>query len=798
MLCQPRPHSSSLPAKREHLDTSIGSALKGCVDTLQALSLLMVLVLGMEMAYGQSREEAVRAAREGRTDEAIRDLQNILASNSRDAGAALDLATVLTWAKRPRDATDVFERAAVSEPPEYVLLAMARAYRDQQRFGLAQELVQKGLRRFPQEQTWTVLNALLAGDLALAAGDRFAALRAYSNAHELAPDDAGVAATMSGILMQLNAPYGAASLLSAPDLGIKAAKAAAMVRWGTEFVPPEPPKRFERTDAALARLEVLIGEASALRPVDRGLLLRLKRDRVLALRNRERWNDAIQAAAALRENGDALPAYVREAEADALLALRHPEEALKAYKEVLAADPRNKDARQGLFYAQVETEDFDAAFATVDAMAHEEAPAIRQPRIPDPTPNPDWLDGKVLAGSARHYASVDPEAWKRLKPLAEGAPALGYLRSALGGVAADRGWPRRADEEIEIATELAPEDRGIQIALADSCLRRKRFREAQKRAEELNLLYPNDVAVRRLVKDVTAAQAVELQVNTVLRQESGNAANRPGSEIDTNARLYLPAFAERWRPFAEFDYSSAKPVEGSVHRIRYGAGAQAQWPDFTLEAVAWNNAGKLSRGGASLAGTWEATDQLSFSASGELFSAETPLRAVLHGITANGGSFRTSYAANESFSISAHMGGLSFSDGNQRFEGSVSLFRRVVDRPHLKMNLHPEFYASHNTRLDAPYFNPAHDASANAAVELDHILWRRYERSFRQSLTAGVGPYWQAHFSADWIGQISYRQSFEVQPGLEIRYGVDFARRVYDGQPVRDVGVVASLDRRFL
>ena len=787
--------SNLLQAKRVPIDKA--RAIRLCIGR-DALSLLTILFLALGNARGQSREDAVRAAREGHTEEAIRVLESMIAKDSRDTAAALDLATILTWAKRPRDATNVFERAAVHEPPEHVLFAMVRAYRDQQRFGLAQELAEEGLRRFPKGKAWFLLNTLLSGDIAMAAGDSFGALRAYATARELAPDDSGLASVMSGILMRLNAPYGAASLVSTPDLGIEAGKAAALVRWGTEFVSPEPAKRFERTDAALARLEVLIREASAAQPLDRGLLLRLKRDRVLALRNRERWNDAVRAAAGLREEGDVLPPYVREAEADSLLALRHPEQALKAYEEVLAADPRNKDARQGLFYAQVETEDFNAAFATVDAMAGKEAPAIRPPLMPGPVENPDWLDAQVLAGQARHYASIESQGWKRLKPLANGAPALGYLRAALGGVAANRGWPRRADEEIEIATEVAREDRGIQIALADSCLRRKRFREAQERIEQLNLLYPGDVAVQRSMRDVAAEQAVELQVNTVLRHESGNATNRPGSEIDTTARLYLPAFGERWRPFTEFDYSFAKPPEGSVHRVRYGAGAQARWPDFTLEAIAWNNAGQLSRGGATLAGSWEATDQWSFSASGELFSAETPLRAVLHGITANGGSFRTAYAKNESFSISARMGALSFSDGNQRFEGGVSLFRRLRDRPHFKLNIRPEFYASHNTRLDAPYFNPQHDTSANIAVELDHILWRRYERSFRQNLTAGMGPYWEALYRPDWIGQISYRQSFELQPGLEIRYGVDLARRVYDGQPVRDVGIVASLDKRFL
>jgi biofilm PGA synthesis protein PgaA len=115
----------------------------------------------------------------------------------------------------------------------------------------------------------------------------------------------------------------------------------------------------------------------------------------------------------------------------------------------------------------------------------------------------------------------------------------------------------------------------------------------------------------------------------------------------------------------------------------------------------------------------------------------------------------------------------------------------------LKVSIHPEIYVSHNTRLDAPYFNPLHDGSANVAVRIDHILWRRYERSFRQSLEVGAGPYWQAHYRTDWIGQVSYRQAFELAPSLEIRYGLDFGRRVYDGQSVRDLGIVATLDKRF-
>src|SRR4051794_40082235 len=95
-----------------------------------------ILTMGLRLvaAVAQTREEAVTIAREGRTDEAIAGLRKLLAENPNDPPVAFDLAVVLTWAKRPREATDVFEHAGAAEVPEYVLGPMIRAYRDQKRF----------------------------------------------------------------------------------------------------------------------------------------------------------------------------------------------------------------------------------------------------------------------------------------------------------------------------------------------------------------------------------------------------------------------------------------------------------------------------------------------------------------------------------------------------------------------------------------------------------------------------------------------------------------------------------------
>ena len=674
---------------------------------------------------------------------------------------------------------------------------MARAYRDQQRFAEAQQLTREGLRRFPEAQSFALLDDLLAGDTALAVGDNFTALRAYAQALQRSPDEADIAVVLSRILIDLKAPYAAAAYTPNPDLGIAARQAAEMVNWGEAIVPPDPRKRFDQTDAAIAKLDELIKEASEQNPPDRELMLRLRRDRVLALRNRERCTEAVEEASAMRTAGDQLPPYVRAAEAGCLLALRRPEEAARAYQDVLAADPADKNARQGLFYAYIEQEDFNSAFALADQALLEQAPAIRREGSPTPIANWDWLDAQVNSALARHFADMQAAAWSRLVPLAQGAPALSYLRQAQGSVAAGRGWPRLAEEETQIASTLEPENLGTQVALADSALRLNRFEEAEQMAGELSSLYPQDAAVGRLQRDVDAASAPEFRLETAGSSQSGNAVNSPGSGYLISARLYSSLLMERWRVFAAYDYLREQPVEGVVRRIRYGVGAEARWSDFTLEAVAWDNTGTLSRGGATLAASWQASDHLSFSADGALYAIDTPLRATFYGITASGGGFRTNYAWSESMEISAGIRALSFTDGNQRLEGTVSFQRRFISRPKLVVSMQPELYLSRNTAENAPYFNPPHDGTLGVAFKAEHILWRRYERSLFQQLRVGASAFWQMNFPTNWVGDVNYQLGFRFDPRWALRFEGGVARRVYDGGAVRDLQGLVTLETRF-
>lgn len=778
-------------------------------------------------AISEQRERAVAAARKGQFEPAITDLKKLDASTS-DVRTTHDLIVVLTWADRHREALEIYERPGVAATaPDYVHAAAARAYRSRGASPRAERIARSALEKNPGNPEWTVFLALVLIDQERAADadallgtvteqnprnaeawlargyaarsmkQPYAAMRAYAEVRRLQPDNAEATRELQQILLELRAPHAAGSLSASPAAEIRGRQAASMVRWGADVPADEGQDRFATTDAAILRLENLISETRKRNPGNADLLRMLERDRAVALRNRERWGDTIAAVEALRAGGDTIPPYVRIAEADALLALRQPERARRAYQDVIDADKDSREARIGLFYAEIECEDFSAAFANVDAQAAAEGPQRNRPGLSRPQANDDWLGAQILAANARHYADMHAEAWNRMLPLAQHAPGLGYLRAALGSIAAARGWPRRAEEEIRIAASLAPEDRGIEVALADADLRRTDIESAKTRAASLIARFPDDASVQRLKRDIAIAEMREFRLDVSSRREQGSALSAPGGGSQVAARLYSSPYAGRWRALAAAERSTAYPVEGRVLRERLGAGAEYAGPDVTVEAIAWQNSGTLSKDGASLIGSWRPDDHWAIYAGAEAYSADTPLRAQFYGITGNALDLGGEYRWHESRSIAASARSVEFSDGNRRQSQRLVFVQRLIDRPHFDLDLRPEYYASRNSMRGAPYFNPVSDQALTLALEAEHVMSRRYDRNWVQRVIFAAGSYRQEGFGSGTIGTLSYEQRYRFDPTFEIRYGVEMNRRIYDGTAERALTGFFSVNKRF-
>ena len=130
-------------------------------------------------------------------------------------------------------------------------------------------------------------------------------------------------------------------------------------------------------------------------------------------------------------------------------------------------------------------------------------------------------------------------------------------------------------------------------------------------------------------------------------------------------------------------------------------------------------------------------------------------------------------------------------------QGEFRFLQKIVNRPHLNVTARPEIYGASNTKSNVYYFSPSGAFSFYAGVDADHIIWRRYERSFRQHISAGAGGYWQQHHGTAPITSVAYEQIIQFNAVTDLRYGASFNRRVYDGAPVNSITLSLALARRF-
>lgn len=629
---------------------------------------------------------------------------------------------------------------------------------------------------------------LEAARAASAAGEDWAALRAYGELLRQDPANAEARAAVAAILDRNRGSHGAAALAGVTNARA-ADMAAARVRWGAEVRPEDVARRFEGTDRALADLDTLLARLTADPAADPALVRRVRLDRMLALRDRVRMAEVIAEAEALAP----LPAYADQAHADALLYERRPEAALAAYDRVLKDDPGNIQALYGRVFALVEQESLTEAFRAADAIAQDQ-PRFRAPAGgPATNPNPEHAYAAQLAAELRLWGNRPTDGTNRLMPLAQAAPASPSFRRAMVGAYSARGWPRRAEAEAEVAASLDPDSLATGIALADVALTRQRLGDAEARIAALASLAPENRAVQRLQQELRAARGwqVSAELRPTWNDGGGNFAS--GEGYDFGATLVSPEVAPALRMLARFDSARAAPPEGRVTRHRAGGGVQLRTPDVEASLYATRSWGTLPETGLGAALLVELDDQWSWSAQGEINSIELPMRALLADISGDSATTSVTWRRDERLRISAGLSWLGYSDGNDRLALSGSAVQQLMARPHFDLSARVDLYASWNSRPGGPYFAPTSDFSAAAGLAAQHIAWRRYEKSFVHALSVDTGLYAQEGYRSRWIGVVRYEHRWRHDPWTEFVYGLSMDRRVYDGVAENGVALMIGL-----
>ncbi|BBP74057.1 MULTISPECIES: poly-beta-1,6 N-acetyl-D-glucosamine export porin PgaA [Pseudomonas] len=792
-----------------------------------------------------SYDQLIRQARNGDYAPALSQLRQ-LPAGQQTTGQVSDHLQIAGWAGLDSEVVTVYESSGAHRTlPVPALTATARAYRNLKRWDDAERVYRLALTREPQSldaQLGLAVTQADGGDpqeavrrarelvarqpddpsrrLALGyaltrAGDRYGALFEYDQAFLRASDNPEVAREYLFALERARLPEPALRLARnhpqligpLPVARLEGELAAERVRLA-EFASRSERERFVVADRALADYEQLLANWAS-NPDARDDVVRWRIDRMGALKARARSAEVLVEYQKLIDEGVTIPTYALRWVAASYLDVRQPETATQLYRQVLSApdaDPADRvDDTTALFYALLESDKPQEAREVAQTLAKNESPRVELKGLPIGNPSDSWMDAQQLNAQVGLYDNAVPDSEQGLEALFEQVPGNIGLRVAMAQMYLARDWPRRAEYLNKETEALAPRDRGLEVAQGYTALDLQEWRQLDALTDDLVERFPENRQVQRLQRLRDVHDMAELRVEAYTGKSFGGGSDsEPGAvtgsrDYGLETVLYSPPINEDWRLFAGAGYAFGKFTEGDAQRRWQRLGVERRTRDMTLEAEVSNQSyGEGNKIGARLAAALDIDDHWQYGGSLERLSAATPLRALKNGISANSASAFLRWRANESREWKLAVTPSRFSDGNRRIETVLTGREGLYSAPHVQVDLGLEVSTSHNTKSDdVPYFNPKSDFSVLPTVNVNHILYHRYETVWSQQFQVGAGSYSQRDHSTGAMALLGYGQRVSWNDVLDAGALVSWLSRPYDGDRERDLRLTVDLTYRF-
>ena len=787
-------------------------------------------------APGPSDDEyakAIERARAGNIDEALPVIENRYRTNPDDLPVAYDYVLVLGWANRIADAISIYESLPPGMRPNYLDAAIARDYRDAGAYGKALMLYREGQTQYPEDMSFaygeiltltddgraeegaSIADRLLTkhpADIELLSAAIYAS--AATNHYEqtlalsermlaIAPQDRNAQRQrvfalrgLGRLMLAIQFAEQSAVMFMPEELrSLIGNFLATLVREGEEPTMNEA-ERLARVDRAIAELDRQIAQWSTEGAADTPEAHAARFDRTVALLDRGRADDVIAAYEELRSEGIAVPPYVLKVVADAYERRREPQTAWRLYEAALMGNPKDFETRIGLFFSQIESEDFDTAFQTIDALVAEQTPYVTTNGQSQRTPNPVWLRAQLAAAMARFYAGDTDEAQRRVENMLVLAPDNLSLHQVLGTILLGRSKPHAADRQFAFVQSQNSDDATLAAARANVSITRGDRATGAAEAERLLRRDPlvNDVVQLRRRVEILERPELVVRWNGNL-QSARIPVSGDSFAIDT--QLYSAPIGDTYRIYAGYGFATAKLPEGPIVNNHVAFGVEYTGLDIGASLEISNDSTPRAHAGGRAAIAWAPDDEWRFSVAMQIFSADTPLRALKNRVDANSWAARMTLSPSEleTYSLAAEF--VSFSDGNDRAILDANTTQRILTWPHLTLDVTADLYASNNSLRNAPYFNPAEDFSGSVTLSATQILFRRYSFIYSHSLSLTGGDYLESGYPGGFAGSLYYEQRLRFNDSWDGTLGIRLKRQPYDGHSEDSFAILSGIDWRF-
>ena len=264
---------------------------------------------------------------------------------------------------------------------------------------------------------------------------------------------------------------------------------------------------------------------------------------------------------------------------------------------------------------------------------------------------------------------------------------------------------------------------------------------------------------------------------------SSNANGGSGYGIDTTI-LSAPIDGS-WRLYAgEYFAHEIEPAgEGTIGYSRATAGIAYQGDSVAADfAPTYNHHNSTERVGAVGDVTWNIDSAWAVGGGGQLFSRDTPLRAMNAGITSDSYDLNAAFHQDDARDVRVEFDIMNFSDNNFRTDVSAT------DTEHLFSNSYFSFdglvnaiESNDSKNEDRLYFNPEQDFLGKIGGRITQPLYHSDGYVYDHSVTIMPGVYWQQNYGSSVAVEARYDQSLHVGNDLDLGFGVDVTRQAADG-----------------
>ncbi|HEX4962172.1 MAG TPA: hypothetical protein VF173_15155 [Thermoanaerobaculia bacterium] len=574
---------------------------------------------------------------------------------------------------------------------------------------------------------------------------------------------------------------GALSGERAPNLSRQLAGdvAARRVRWGWDEPVFDPAERRHEASAAIEALE-------AMHQKDPGDA-RATGDLILAYRLADRMKDVIALWEHAVHRQDA-PYWLRNAAADAYLAVHRPAEAETLYRSFAVERAGEPQPWLGLYWSAIEQRHYGDA----------EKALARLAKIPGQEQTAEIQRGWLLL-----FQDRTAEGQACFEALFRQFPGDRRVREGLATAYLWQGLPRQGlmsvDEVLARTTLDVPrvDNPAARISRAGALATLGDLGEARREADDLVALYPENIHAQRLRRDIHTQLAPEVRLEgryDTSDRGLGEEWNQleVSAPLGTRTRLAAGAYDSR--------ADDQRYSRGDVREAYLGMSLRPdRWLSLNAE-VAWDIARQDFRRSpaADLRAALLPDDRWRVDLG---YARDTwrdlPLRARALGIDADTYDAGLSYTAGTRWDARLGGGRSNLSDGNERTWGLAAAHLLVRQGPVYRANFGIEVYTSQDSRTDVAYFSPARDRSASLTHRSEWVTANApgHRHSFSLLVTAGV--YDEQGFAAGPVGGLWLESDWDLSGRTALVVGAGARSQLYDGTRELDPRFYLTLRRRF-